>query len=120
MQILGEDFDQNYQQFFENAVAMGCVWGLEGGDGWAQSESEKYPNALVIPFWSQPEYAELHRKDEWADYQVVPIALAEFLDDWLPGMHEDVILAGINWNEELDGDDYEPLDVLSAFEQALA
>ncbi len=110
----------NYRQFFVDAVNTGCVWGLQSNQGWAQCDSEKYKDTLVIPFWSQPEYVEPHRQDEWSEYDIVAISLEEFLDDWLTGMHEDVLLVGINWDDDLNGDDYEPLDILYEFEQALA
>ncbi len=118
--MLTDDFEKNYLQFFTDAIDTGCVWGLESDEGWAQCNSEKYPDIAVIPFWSQPEYAEHHRQGEWANYAVVAIAVDEFMDDWLTGMHEDVLLVGINWDEELAGEDYEPLDVLAEFEQALS
>lgn len=117
---LTDDIDENYRLFFDEAVHTGCVWGLENDEGWAQCDSEKYSDATVIPFWSQPEYAELHRQDEWSAYNVIAISLEEFLDDWLTGMHEDVILVGVNWNANFEGDDHEPLDVLQDFDQALS
>jgi hypothetical protein len=46
--------------------------------------------------------------------------LEEFLDDWLTGMHEDVLLVGVNWGESLEGEDFEPLDILHEFEKALS
>jgi hypothetical protein len=45
--------------------------------------------------------------------------MEEFLDDWLPGMHSDVLLVGINWNLDLEGDEIEPLDLLEEFESEL-
>lgn len=117
---LVSNLEENYHSFFSDAVNMGCVWGLQNEEGWAQCGSEKYPETAVIPFWSQPEYAKVHCQDDWSDYQVIAVSLEEFLDDWLTGMHEDVLLVGINWNDELEGDDYEPLDILHEFEQALA
>jgi hypothetical protein len=118
--LLTDNNENNYTQFFTDAISMGCVWGLESEEGWAQCESEKYKDTPVIPFWSQPEYAECHRKNEWAKYQVVAISLEEFLDDWLTGMHEDVLLVGVNWGESLEGEDFEPLDILHEFEKALS
>lgn len=118
--LLTDDIDNNYRLFFNDAVNTGCVWALQSEEGWAQCGSEKYTETAVIPFWSQPEYAEVHKQDDWEGYQVVAISLEEFLDDWLTGMHEDVILVGINWNQSLEGDDHEPLDILHEFEQALA
>ncbi|WP_317933344.1 DUF2750 domain-containing protein [Halioxenophilus sp. WMMB6] len=119
MTALGDDLDKNYDQFLIDALATGCVWGLEGPEGWALCDSESYPNSQVMPFWSQPEYAECHRLDEWQVYEVVAVSTEEFLDDWLPGMHDDQFLVGVNWNEELAGVEVEPLDLLEDFDNAL-
>lgn len=109
-----------YQQFIQDTIASGCLWGLQGPEGWALCGSEKYDDTEVMPFWSQPELAQLHCNDEWKDYEVVPIALAEFLDDWLPGMHTDVFLVGLNWDESMEGEEVEPLDLLADFDRATA
>lgn len=108
---------ESYQQFIVEAVDCGCLWGLEGPDGWALCPSEKYDTTEVIPFWSQPELAEVHCREEWESYKTVPVSLAEFLDDWLPGMHKDVLLVGINWDAEMEGDEVEPLDLLADFDR---
>ena len=120
--MLTTDADNNYERFLADAIATGCLWGLQNNsEGWALCASGKYKDTQVLPFWSQPEYAEIHcQEGEWADYEPMAIALDEFLDDWLPGMHEDVLLVGINWDAELTGNEYEPLDLLEAFEQVLS
>ncbi|GAB1256107.1 DUF2750 domain-containing protein [Aurantivibrio plasticivorans] len=120
MQPLSDDPEENLSAFFADAIELGCIWGLEGPDGWALCPSDKYTSTDVIPFWSQPEYAKDHCRDEWADYQVVPVSLEEFLEEWLPGMHEDVFLVGVNWDDELSGAEIEPLDLLKEFEDLLA
>ncbi len=114
---LGDDFDHNYARFLSEAMATGCVWGLESDEGFAVSPSVENEERDVLPLWSQPEYAEVHVEGEWSEYRVVPIALEELLDDWLPGMHEDLALVGPNWNAELQGDEVEPLDLLEDFEE---
>jgi hypothetical protein len=114
---LGDDFDRNYVTFLSEAVATGCVWGLENAEGFAVCSSVVNEELDVMPLWSQPEYAEVHLSGDWQDYKVVPIALEELLDDWLPGMHEDLTLVGPNWNTELQGDEVEPLDLLEDFEE---
>ncbi|MCX2783016.1 DUF2750 domain-containing protein [Microbulbifer thermotolerans] len=121
MQIepLSDDFEHNCARFLPEAAAQGCVWALEGNEGFALCESVKYPQTEVMPFWSQREFAEIHVEGDWAEYQVVPIDLEEFMDDWLTGMHEDVLLVGINWNRELEGIEMEPLDLLEQLEQEL-
>lgn len=105
--------------FLTQAVDTGCIWGLYAKEGWAQCASDQYNDSLVIPFWSQPELVESHKNHEWANYDITPIALEEFLDDWLTGMHSDQLLVGINWNEGLEGEEWEPLDLLEVFESTL-
>ena len=112
---LGDDFDANFDLFVEEALATGCVWGLESEQGWAICPSVTNDELDVMPLWSQPEYAQVHVVGEWSQYQVVPISLEELLDEWLPGMHEDVSLVGPNWNADLEGDEVEPLDLLQEF-----
>ncbi len=116
---LSNDLEENYDRFIVEAIECGCVWGLENEDGWALSDSDTHRDASVMPFWSQPEYAQQHCVEEWADYKVIPISLEELLDDWLPGMHEDVILVGVNFNGEMEGLEKEPLDLLGDFEAQL-
>lgn len=120
MEPLSDNLEENYDRFIVEAIEQGCIWGLEGPDGWALCPSENYKQSDVMPFWSQPEFAQLHCADDWAIYKPVPVSLEEFLEEWLPGMHDDVILVGINWNAELEGDEVEPLDLLSEIETELS
>lgn len=115
-ELLGEDLDDNYERFLEESLAQGCVWALESDEGWAMCPAHMNDELAVMPMWSQPEYAKIHVAGEWSHYQVVPIAVEELLDDWLPGMHEDVALVGPNWNSNLEGGEMEPLDILEDFD----
>ena len=114
---LTEDYDENYDVFIDDALTTGCVWGLESEEGWALCPSVSNDDIDVIPLWSQPEYAQMHCVEEWSVYQPVPISLEELLDDWLPGMHDDVIMVGVNWNSELEGHEIEPLDLAEDIEK---
>lgn len=115
-EALSNDRDENFDRFIVEAMETGCVWGLEGPDGWATCPSEKHSESDVMPFWSQPEFAQAHCVEEWAIYKVVPISTEELLEDWLPGMHDDVILVGVNWDAEMEGLEVEPLDLLAEFD----
>lgn len=115
---LTDNFDDNYDLFIEDALATGCVWGLESEEGWAVCPSDANDEIDVMPLWSQPEYAQAQCVEEWSHYQVVPISLEELLDEWLPGMHEDVIMLGPNWNADMEGLEVEPLDAVEDFDEA--
>ena len=111
---------ENFDRFIVEAIENGCVWSLQGPEGWALVGSEQHEGTDVMPFWSQEEFARVHCVEDWKDYEPVEIELEEFLEDWLTGMHEDVILVGINWDAELEGVEVEPLDLLEEFDQELA
>ncbi len=117
---LSNNADENYDRFIEEALSTGCVWGLESDDGWALCPSVNNDELSVMPLWSQPEFAKLHCQEEWKDYRVIPISLEELLDDWLPGMHEDLLLVGTNWDSELEGEEVEPLDLLEDIDRIVA
>jgi len=116
---LSDDFEENYQLFIEEALETGCVWGLENDEGWALCPANSNEELNVMPLWSQPEYAKAHCVEEWSSYAPVPISLEELLDDWLPGMHEDVLLVGTNWDASLEGLEVEPLDLLEDVDEAV-
>lgn len=116
---LSDDPAENLDRFIVEAMELGCVWGLEGPDGWALTASEDHDEVDVMPFWSQESFAHAHCVDDWKSYRPVAVDLMEFLEEWLPGMHEDVLLIGINWNEELEGEEVEPLDLLEEFEMEM-
>ncbi len=117
---VGDELDEVYDAFIENSLETGCIWGLEGEDGWALCPSAHSEDIHTIPLWSDPEAARVHCKDEWGHYKVVPISLEELLDEWLPGMHEDVLLVGIDWNNDMEGEEVEPLDLLEDIDKAAA
>ena len=120
MQPLSDNHQENYDRLIIESLEQGCIWGLrDSEDNWAMVESAIDPDIGVIPFWSNKELACQLCNDEWAIYKPVAIAIEEFLDDWLTGMHEDVLRVGINWNAELEGQELEPLDLLEEFESEL-
>lgn len=52
--------------------------------------------------------------DEWAHYQPAEIDLDRFIDLWLRGMHQDGVLAGVNFNADLAGLEVEPVRLAQA------
>lgn len=115
-----EQLDEIYENFIESALGQGCVWGLESDDGWALCPSTYNDEVDVMPLWSSPEAASKHCQEEWRHYKAIPISMEELLDDWLPGMHEDVMMVGIDWDENLEGEEVEPLDLLEDIDRFAA
>jgi hypothetical protein len=90
---------------------MGLVWGICSDEGFAMSNSNDFEDAEVIPFWSDKGYAMAVAKDGWEHYQPTSMLLAEFLENWLVGMHNDGLLVGTNWDANMFGREIEPLEL---------
>ncbi len=86
----------------EQAVCSSNVFFIEETD-------ESLP---VFPFWSDKTMAEKCRKEEWLSYQVTEIPIVEFMEFWCLGMFEDGVVAGINFDENLYGNEEIPTKLL--------
>ena len=103
--------EADHDRFLSQANANGQVWGLYGKTGWAVTESEDDPDRVVYPFWSERTDAAAHCSGDWSDFSPKAIALESLLERWLPGMSDDGVLVGTNWDEELSGAEWEPLEL---------
>lgn len=112
-----QDFEARYDAFIAEVKQGGTVWGLcTSADNWAVCASAAYEETDVMPFWSSEAAAKAQCTGEWAIFSVQPIPLEEFYNDWLPGMHEDDLLVGPNWDDNLEGLEVEPADVAAELE----
>jgi len=101
-----------YEEFIDEICDTEIVWGISNQEGWAICDSNDFEGKQAMPFWSSEALAKALCTDDWADYQPRPIPVEEFLDDWLHGMHEDEILVGTNWDDDLVGPEVEPIMLL--------
>ncbi len=108
---LTDDEEANYDLFIEQIQKTGQVWGLKADDGWAVCPSLEFEKTDVFPFWSSEADAKSHCSDDWDIYTPAALTLEDFVVNWLPGMHEDEVMVGPNWNSELSGVEVEPADV---------
>ena len=118
--------ESKYKTFIEKIVASKLVWGLQDKKGWANSYSNDSEDVDVIPFWEDRFYAKSCAVDGWKGYAAVSIPLSDFLENWCLGMIEENILAGINWDAKMIGDEVNAsklaidiLDRLKAIDSAI-
>jgi len=109
--LLGPDEESNYDLFISRIQETGQVWGLKAKDGWAVCPSLEFEQTDVFPFWSEEADAKIHCADDWAIYTPSVISLEDFVENWLPGMHEDEVMAGPNWDADMSGLEVEPADI---------
>ena len=118
--------ESKYKTFIEKIVASILVWGLQNKNGWANSYSNDSEDVDVIPFWEDRFYAKSCAVDGWKGYAAVSIPLSDFLENWCVGMIEENILAGINWDAKMIGNEVaalklaiDILDRLKAIDSAI-
>lgn len=103
------DLEKILATFIDDVKTNQCLWGLEdaNGEGWVVCDSAEFENTEVMPLWSKESLARTHCTEEWADYKVTAIPLAEFLEYWVSDFNDDGVLIGINW---LNNDDCQEID----------
>lgn len=106
-------------EFVATALAQQQVWSLRDEEGWALAISEEDEDQLVMPFWTSAAAAAECAQDEWDGFEVTEIPLAEFTDDWLPGMSEDGYAVGLDWEADATGAAVEPELLLQVFDEFL-
>lgn len=116
-----ESLNKRYSKFIERLKENKEVYILMGENGAALSTSlnfqdeEGRPRPLIC-FWSNNSLAQAHIREEWRDYKVFPISLYDLLDKWLPGMHNDLVYMGLEFDQNLFGIEKAPLDVIRDLE----
>lgn len=102
---------KRYQGFARTIIAEGQVWGLASSKGFINTPSREFENSQVVPFWATEALAEAAAKEGWENLKPAAIPLCEFLENWLVGMYNKGLLAGINWDLKNFGEEVEPLDL---------
>ncbi|MCC5812546.1 MAG: DUF2750 domain-containing protein [Ectothiorhodospiraceae bacterium] len=110
------DLDPAQQQFLQQVVLGGHVWGLRDAEGWALSPSAGDEDVLVFPLWSSEAAARACAGDDWAAYEPESVPLDELLEHWLPGMHQDGYLVGTDWDPSMEGVEVPPLELQADLE----
>lgn len=82
-----------YTLFLTEAILRGQVWTLQGQGGFVTFGDETGRDCF--PFWPAPEFAEALADRDWSDCQAEPLALAAFMERWLPGMARDGRLVAV-------------------------
>ena len=111
------DIQQKHEKFIKTICETGIVYGLENEEGFATSASNEYEDengepVEIICFWSEKAYANACMKEDWSTFNITEISLADFIENWCVGMHNDELLAGTDFDSNLFGTEAEPLSIL--------
>lgn len=105
---------EKYQRFIKKVVKDNEVYILFGDGGSAISTSLHFTNSdgqdcPVLCVWHSQSLAEVNKTDDWSDYKIKKINLAEFLENWCLGMSADEVVAGIDFDLNMFGKEEDPL-----------
>jgi hypothetical protein len=105
---------------FVTEVAAGHeVWTIRDSGGFPTSTNASGQTAM--PFWSKESRAQrvIDTIPRYRAFQTERLTLAEFVENWLPGLEGDGLLAGLNWSgARAIGYDMSPGDVRARIEAA--
>lgn len=114
-----QPLDASYEAFLGAVVEDGLVWGLCDDEGWAMVPSADDDETMVMPFWSSEAAATACASGEWEGFAPEPLPLEDFMEQWLPGMEEDGLRAGVDWSADLEGVEVPPLELQADLEATL-
>lgn len=70
-------------------------------------------------FWSDRAYAQRAIKMFDEEFSVIEMSLFDFMFRWLPGMSEDEVLVGPNWNGDLVGREKDPFKLREQIQERM-
>jgi len=103
--------EASYQRFIKRITESEIVFYLSNDDGVANSVSNDDEEKVILMFWSDKAYASSVNHSFDNEYFVKEIELFNFLYRWLPGMSSDGVLAGVNWDGNLFGNESDPFEL---------
>lgn len=86
---------------------------IDSDDEVSEIESPHYGRPTVV-LWSDAARAESCARGAFEDCDLEEISAEELLTDWLPGLTEDGLLVGLDWDPKtMWGPELEPADLLT-------
>lgn len=112
------------EDFIPNILKNNTVFVIEFKDEIAISQSLLFKDEAnnpvnVVCFWSDKKAAEQCCIDDWQNYKPQEICLATFIEDYLVNVYNESFIAGLDFNEKMEGLEADPLDLILEIVKAL-
>lgn len=82
-------------------------------------ETDEGHPCVCLCLWSNESSAKANQIDDWKNYRLSAISLGEFAENWCFGMNENSMVAGLNFDENLNGAEVKALDLLTELVDAI-
>lgn len=111
------DIRLKHERFIKTVCKTNIVYGLENQVGFATSSSNEFEDEdgepiEIICFWSEEILAKVCAKNEWKKYKAIPIDLGDFIENWCIGIHNDGLLVGTNFDQNMFGNEIEGYNLI--------
>jgi hypothetical protein len=83
--------------FRREVTQEGRVFAIRDAEGFpAPADSD---GRRAVPFWSKPTRAQrvVEHVEAYRGFEVVPVTVDVWLDEWMPRLRRDSLLVGVNW-----------------------
>ena len=109
--------EKRHKRFIKTVCESEIVYGLENNEGFATSSSMEHEDEdgepiIIICFWAEESLAKSCIRKDWSDYNVTPISLSEFIENWCVGMENDGLLVGTEFDQNMFGFEAKPLELI--------
>lgn len=105
--------------FAATTLGTGLVWALvRGEDDWATCEFDDGAFEAML-LWPDEAGAQACAGGEWEGFRPAAIALAEYVQSWLPAMKEDGLRVNINYGPRSHGTVLTPGELVDAYRRIL-
>ena len=105
------------KNFIEKIIKNDSVYIIEYKDEIAIAESLLFKTDAnepvnVVCFWSSRQKAAKCCIDTWQNYKPQEICIATFIEDYLVNVYNESFIAGLDFNEKMEGLEADPLDLI--------
>jgi len=105
------------ENFIENIIKNNKVFVIEFKEEIAISQSLLFKDDAgnpvnVVCFWSNRQAAAKCCIDDWQNYKPQEICIATFIEDYLVNVYNESFIAGLDFNEKMEGLEADPLDLI--------
>ena len=120
MKLDDTSIEENKDSFISKVIESEVVLYLLSDDNVANSVTHDDEEQTILMFWSNVGFAQDVKNSDFEPFDVEELSLFDFLYLWLPGMHEDGVLAGVNWTADLIGIESNAYELLTEIEATMS
>ncbi|WP_428225402.1 DUF2750 domain-containing protein [Flavobacterium sp.] len=112
-----QEIINTHKKFIQTICETETVFALQNKEEFAITYSHNYEDeegdpVQIICFWSEENLAKACINHEWTAYKLYEIDLADFMENWCVGIDMDGLMAGTDFDGNLNGYEADSLEMI--------